>query len=49
MGQVTYKVDVGSNISSPIGKVSFEDEKLLTNLNSLTKSLIERKPISVKG
>ena len=29
MGQVTYRVDVGSNISAPIGKVSFDDDKIL--------------------
>jgi len=48
-GSVTYRVDVGSNIHSPLGKVSFEQDKILGNLKSLMGSLVEKKPISVKG
>jgi len=48
-GSVTYRVDIGSNIHSPLGKVSFPDESILGNLKSLMNSVIEKKPASVKG
>ena len=33
-GKVTYRVDKAGNIHVPIGKVSFDDEKLVENFCS---------------
>jgi len=43
------RVDQGSVIHAPLGKVSFTDDRITGNLKSLMNALIERKPASVKG
>ncbi|KRX02898.1 putative ribosomal protein L1 [Pseudocohnilembus persalinus] len=48
-GQVTYRVDIGANIHAPLGKMSFTDDKILLNFNSLLQSLLENKPQVIKG
>ncbi len=48
-GQVTYRVDRQSNIHVPIGKVSFETEKLQENLAALHDVIVKAKPASSKG
>jgi large subunit ribosomal protein L1 len=49
MGSVTYRVDQGSTIHAPLGKVSFEEEKIKGNLKALMQSIIERRPPTLKG
>ena len=48
-GQVTYRVDRQSNVHVPIGKVSFETEKLKENLAALHDVIVKAKPASSKG
>lgn len=48
-GKVEYRVDKGSNIHAPIGKVSFGTEKLLDNFYTLLDALIKAKPAAAKG
>ena len=48
-GQVNYRVDAGKNIHAPLGKITFTDEDLLRNFKSLMRSLIEKKPPTLKG
>jgi len=48
-GSVQYRVDGGKNIHSPLGKIDFEDEKIIENLKALMKSLIDKKPNNLKG
>lgn len=48
-GRIEYRVDKTSIIHAPIGRVSFENEKLLENLNVLAGALIKAKPASAKG
>ena len=48
-GKVEYRVDKQSNIHVPIGKVSFENEKLEENFIALTEQLVKVKPQSSKG
>ncbi|MFA1821643.1 50S ribosomal protein L1 [Virgibacillus oceani] len=48
-GKVEYRVDKSSNIHVPIGKISFEDEKLKENFAALTEQLVKVKPQSSKG
>lgn len=48
-GQVTYRVDRQSNIHVPIGKVSFDLNKLQENLAALHDTIVKAKPASSKG
>lgn len=48
-GKIEYRVDKAGNIHAPIGKVSFEDQKLLDNLNTVIETLIKVKPAAAKG
>lgn len=47
--RVEYRVDKAGNIHMPIGKVSFEKEKLLENLAALLSALIKARPAAAKG
>lgn len=48
-GQVNFRVDKKGNIHSPIGKASFESNKLLDNLVELVKTINRLKPSTAKG
>jgi large subunit ribosomal protein L1 len=48
-GKIEYRVDKAGNIHAPIGKVSFETEKLLENLRTLVDALVRAKPTAAKG
>jgi large subunit ribosomal protein L1 len=48
-GKVEYRVDKQSNIHVPIGKVSFEDSKLIENFNTIFETLTKAKPAASKG
>lgn len=48
-GKVTYRVDKAGNIHVPIGKVSFDDAKLLENFNTINDVLLKAKPSAAKG
>lgn len=48
-GKVEYRVDKSSNIHVPIGKISFDNEKLVENLLAITDTVIKAKPQSAKG
>ena len=48
-GRVEFRLDRTSIVHVPIGKVSFEDEKLLENLATLVQEMMKAKPSGVKG
>ncbi len=48
-GKIEYRVDKGSNIHVPVGKMSFDADKLLENIRVLVIELIRAKPASAKG
>lgn len=48
-GKIEYRVDRDGNIHAPIGKVSFEVEKLLDNFNTLLEAVQRAKPPAAKG
>ncbi|TEB11603.1 50S ribosomal protein L1 [Pelotomaculum sp. FP] len=48
-GKIEYRVDKAGNIHAPIGKVSFDTDKLLENLRTLIDTLIRAKPAAAKG
>lgn len=48
-GKVEYRVDKAGNVHVPIGKVSFEDEKLVENFNTIFETMMKVKPAAAKG
>ncbi|MEW6772008.1 MAG: 50S ribosomal protein L1 [Bacillota bacterium] len=48
-GKIEYRVDKAGIVHAPIGKVSFETEKLVENLRALVEALIRAKPAAAKG
>ncbi len=48
-GRVDYKVDKNANISAAVGKISFDDEKLLDNVRAFIDSVVKARPSSAKG
>lgn len=48
-GKVTYRVDKAGNIHVPIGKVSFDTDKLLENFQTINDILLRVKPATSKG
>jgi len=48
-GKVTYRVDKAGNIHVPIGKVSFDNEKLIENFNTINDVVVKAKPSTAKG
>ncbi|NLI11189.1 MAG: 50S ribosomal protein L1 [Peptococcaceae bacterium] len=48
-GKIEYRVDKAGNIHAPIGKVSFETEKLVENLRTLVDAMVRAKPAAAKG
>ncbi|WP_338471321.1 50S ribosomal protein L1 [Niallia sp. XMNu-256] len=48
-GKVEYRVDKAGNVHVPIGKVSFEDEKLIENFQTIFDTMVKVKPAAAKG
>lgn len=48
-GRVEYRTDSYGNIHVLLGKVSFEDSKLIENMNALMSVIQKSKPAAVKG
>jgi len=48
-GRVEFKLDKTAIIHTPVGKVSFDDKKLLENLAALVEAIVKAKPSGAKG
>jgi large subunit ribosomal protein L1 len=48
-GRVEYKLDKTSIIHVPVGKVSFEEQKLVDNLTAIMEAVVKAKPSGAKG
>jgi large subunit ribosomal protein L1 len=48
-GKVEYRVDKAGNIHVPIGKASFDNEKLVENFNTIFDTMVKVKPAAAKG
>ncbi len=48
-GKIPYRVDKAGIIHVPIGKASFDEQKLLENYTTLIETLIKVKPAAAKG
>ena len=48
-GKIEYRVDKGANLHIPVGKISFEEQKLAENIKVLIQEILRAKPASSKG
>ncbi|MFD1439945.1 MULTISPECIES: 50S ribosomal protein L1 [Lacticaseibacillus] len=48
-GQVAYRADKAGIVHAPIGKVSFDDAKLIENFKALNDTIVKARPASTKG
>lgn len=48
-GQVTYRVDSNGLIHAPIGKISFDTNKITENFSTLYNAILKARPASLKG
>jgi len=48
-GKVEYRADKAGIIHVPIGKVSFEQEKLVENYKTIAETIMKAKPAAAKG
>ena len=48
-GRVEFKLDRTGIIHLPLGKVSFEDDKLMDNLTAVIEAVVKAKPSGAKG
>jgi large subunit ribosomal protein L1 len=48
-GKVEYRSDKGGNVHAGVGKMSFEDDKLVDNIHAFVEQVRAAKPAGVKG
>ncbi|KUO52608.1 MAG: 50S ribosomal protein L1 [Desulfitibacter sp. BRH_c19] len=48
-GRIEYRVDKAGSIHAPLGKVSFDHNKLYENFDALVSALVKAKPAASKG
>lgn len=48
-GRLEFRVDRTGNLHAPIGRVSFDDQKLLENLGALLDEVVRSRPPGAKG
>jgi large subunit ribosomal protein L1 len=48
-GRVEFRLDRTAIIHTPLGKVSFEDDKLMDNLTAVVEAVVKAKPSGAKG
>ena len=48
-GRVEYRVDRNGNVHAPVGRVSFEKNRLVENVRTLFETILRARPSSAKG
>ena len=48
-GKIAYRVDRDGNLAMGIGRVSFDEGKLVENLTAITDAIVKSRPSTVKG
>ena len=48
-GKIEFRNDAGGNVHSVVGKVSFDKQKLVDNINAMINQIRKMKPQTSKG
>ena len=48
-GKIEFRVDKGANVHAPVGKASFDEAKLLENVQAFLRELMRARPAGAKG
>ena len=48
-GKVEFRVDKAGVVHAPVGKISFEADRLIANAHALMESIVKAKPSAAKG
>lgn len=48
-GKVEFRLDKTGNVHAAVGKLSFDDTKLIENIESFVKAILDNRPTGVKG
>jgi large subunit ribosomal protein L1 len=48
-GKIEYRTDKAGNVHLPVGKMSFDEDKLMDNYFTLVDTIVKAKPASAKG
>ncbi len=48
-GKIQFRVDRGGNLHAPVGKASFETEKLVENIKAFMTEVVRLRPSAAKG
>ena len=48
-GKIEYRLDKANIIHVPVGKASFDEQKLTENFNALMEAIVKAKPSALKG
>ncbi len=48
-GKIEYRTDKAGIVACAIGKVSFDDQKLLENYRTIVDTIVKAKPVTAKG
>lgn len=48
-GKIEFKVDKTGNVNNAVGKISFNEQNLVENMNVLFQAIMKSKPASAKG
>lgn len=48
-GKIEFRMDKQSNIHAPVGKLSFAENAIFDNVNTLIENVLKSKPVTVKG
>jgi large subunit ribosomal protein L1 len=48
-GKIEFRNDKGGNVAAPVGKLSFEDQMLVENINVFLNHLRGLRPVAAKG
>ena len=48
-GKVEYRTDKGGNVHAGVGKMSFDEDKLVANVTAFVDAIRAAKPTGVKG